>query len=251
MTIFFLILSYFIAQTLAGALYYLCVPYGADFAEYGYMLLGSYVVLFFLLPLFKLVRKNSMPSWDTQRFKGMIPAAICILLMGLGIELLLKPFALSDEGTMQMFEGMKSNLVCVLLLTVVGPLIEELIFREGILRTLIHRYHVRPLWAVLISALTFGIIHFNLAQCVPAIFLGILLGVLYLLTDDIRLCFVAHVVNNSLALIYLQVPETGSWQDQLPLPLLLGLGALLCALSFYLLKLLLIPHENKKYRFRR
>ena len=250
MTVFFLILSYFLAQTLAGALYYLCVPYGADFAEYGYMLLGSYVLLFYLLPLFKLVRKNSMPSWKTQRFKGMIPAGICMLLMGVGIELLLKPFSLSDEGTMQMFEAMKSNALCILLLTIVGPLIEELIFREGIQRTLIHRYHVRPLWAVVISALTFGIIHFNLAQSLPAIFLGILLGVLYLLTDDIRLCFVAHVVNNSLALIYLQVPDTGSWQNQLPLPMLLGLGALLCALSFYLLNLLLIPHENKKYRFR-
>ena len=251
MTIFFLILSYFLAQTLAGALYYLCVPYGADFAEYGYMLLGSYILLLFLLPLFKLVRKNSMPSWATQRFKGMIPAGICMLLMALGIELLLKPLELNDAGRLQMFEAMKTDALCILLLTVVGPLIEELIFREGILRTLLHRYHVSPLWAVLISALTFGIIHFNLAQCVPAFLLGILLGGLYLLTDDIRLCFVAHVVNNALALLHLQVPETGSWQDQLPLPMLIGLGALLCALSFYLLQLLLIPNENKKHRFRR
>ena len=45
MTIIFLIIAYFFAQLLAGALYFLSVPYGADFAEYGYMLLGSYTML--------------------------------------------------------------------------------------------------------------------------------------------------------------------------------------------------------------
>ena len=251
MTIIFLIIAYFFAQVLAGALYYLSVPYGADFAEYGYMLLGIYIVLYFLLVIFKLVRKNSIPSWKTQRFKGVIPAIICMLLMGLGVELLLKPFAFVSEIQMQMFDAMKSNILCFLLLTIVGPLIEELIFREGILRQLVHHHHVNPFLAVLVSALAFGIVHFNLAQGVPAFLLGLLLGGLYLLTDDIRLCFVAHVVNNFMALLYLHVPDMSNWQNHLSTPMLVGVGSLLCALSFYLLQLLLIPHENKKHRFRR
>ena len=251
MKIIFLFIAYFFAQLFAGALYYLSVPYGADFAEYGYMLFGSFVVLYGILVAFKLVRKDCIPSWETQRFKGILPTIICMLLMALGIELLLKPFDFTSQIQMQMFGAMKSNLLCVLLLTVMGPLIEELVFREGILRQLVHKYHVNPFIAVFISALTFGIVHFNLAQGVPAFLLGLLLGGLYLLTDDIRLCLVAHIVNNSMALLSLHVPDMGNWQDQLSTPMLIGLGALLCALSFYLLQLLLIPHENKKHRFRR
>lgn len=251
MKIILLFTTYFFAQVLAGAMFYLSVPYGADFAEYGYMMLGSYFILFFILVTFKLVRKNSIPSWKTQRFKGIIPAVICMLIMGLGVELLLKPFDLIGGLQEQMFESMKTNVLCVLLLTVIGPLIEELVFREGILRQLVHHHHVSPIIAVFVSALTFGIIHFNWAQGVPAFLLGILLGGLYLLTDDIRLCFAAHVVNNSMALLYLYVPEMGKWQDHLSTPMTIGLGTLLCTLSFYLLQLLLIPHENKKHRPRR
>ena len=251
MKIILLFTTYFLAQVFASALYYFSVPHGADFAEYGYMLLGSYVLLYIILVKLNLVRKNSMPSWKTQRFKGLIPAATCMLLMALGVELLLKPFEFFSALQVQMFDSMKTNVLCILLLTIVGPLIEELVFREGILRQLVHHHHINPILAVIVSALAFGLIHFNWAQGVPAFLLGILLGGLYLLSGDIRLCVVAHVINNTMGLLYLYVPDMGKWQDQLSTPMVIGLGALLCSLSFYLLQLLLIPHENKKHRSRR
>ena len=53
--------------------------------------------------------------------------------------------------------------------------------------------------AIVISALIFGIVHFNLAQGLHAFLIGLLLGWLYSRTGSILPGFVFHWVNNTVA----------------------------------------------------
>ena len=56
--------------------------------------------------------------------------------------------------------AMANNLWGILGIALVGPVVEELVFREGIQGTM-ERGGVKPWIAILVSALCFGLIHFN------------------------------------------------------------------------------------------
>ena len=131
------------------------------------------------------------------------------LLLIFGLHLLLLPIGLEDNGQMDLFQSMKSNVLCIFLLCIVGPLTEEVVFREGILRSLVHR-GLSPLSAAFVSALLFAVVHANWAQAVPALVAGFVFGILYIRADDIRLCGVAHVLNNTLAMLLLFFPAAES-----------------------------------------
>lgn len=76
---------------------------------------------------------------------------------------------------------------------------EELLFRGYVLGALLSR--LRPLWAVLISALLFGAAHFDLVQGGAAAILGVYLGAVSIATRSIRVCVAAHFCNNALAVL--------------------------------------------------
>lgn len=85
------------------------------------------------------------------------------------------------------------------ILVVVGPLFEELLFRGVMLQGLLRRY--RPWVAIGQSALLFGILHFNPAQSVNALLLGLVFGWLYYRTRSLWLCIALHMLFNSLAFV--------------------------------------------------
>lgn len=96
--------------------------------------------------------------------------------------------------------GMAKSFWGILAIAVVGPIVEELIFREGICGYLIRSgsNHWRAIW---ISAILFGVIHFNPAQIPFAILMGIILGVIYVKTGNIVITSIIHILNNSIAMI--------------------------------------------------
>ncbi|MBO5698570.1 MAG: CPBP family intramembrane metalloprotease [Bacteroidaceae bacterium] len=206
----------------------------------GYLMLILNLMLLWLLPKFKLTRYDWFASWSTQRFKMFAPVIGATLLLALGTSLLVQPFDLDDGGSTLLFHAMKGDILCVILLVFVGPLLEEVIFREGLLRQLIVRYHLNPILSIVLSALAFGFVHANFLQAIPAILMGILLGGFYLLTGDIRLSYAAHVSNNACALLLLYLPQFDVMEANWPMPIALGIGALLSAGSFMWLKKLLL-----------
>lgn len=108
-----------------------------------------------------------------------------------------------------LLEGMTSegsfwiNLVCV---SVFAPICEEWLCRGMILRGLLNwrrkdgRRGMKPLWAILLSALIFGLIHLNPWQALPAAALGCLFGYIYWRTGSLKLTMLMHCFNNTLAL---------------------------------------------------
>ena len=86
----------------------------------------------------------------------------------------------------------------ILVIALIGPIAEELIFREGICGHLL-RNGDNPWKAIWISAVLFGLIHLNPAQIPFAILMGVILGVIYVKTGNIVVTSIIHVLNNSFA----------------------------------------------------
>ncbi|MBR6457059.1 MAG: CPBP family intramembrane metalloprotease [Bacteroidales bacterium] len=90
-----------------------------------------------------------------------------------------------------------ANFLCV---SIFAPIFEEWLCRGMVLRGLLDR-GVKPIWAILFSAVFFGIIHMNIWQMIPAIILGAIFGYVYWKTRSLKLTMLMHFTNNTLALI--------------------------------------------------
>lgn len=93
---------------------------------------------------------------------------------------------------------------------ILAPLGEEMVFRGAILRVLLKVFNERfPWFAIVISAFLFGLVHGNMAQGSHAFLIGLLLGWMYWRTDSIVPGVVFHWVNNSVAFVLANLlPQT-------------------------------------------
>lgn len=98
------------------------------------------------------------------------------------------------------FLAMSRNPLGVLSITLLAPILEELLFRgaiQGRLQTMIQK----PWVAIIASSLIFGVVHMNPAQIPFAFLLGIMFGWLYYRTGSLLPGIIGHVLNNSAAAI--------------------------------------------------
>ena len=79
----------------------------------------------------------------------------------------------------------------------VAPIFEEIFMRGIILAGLLKKYS--PKKAIIISAIIFGVWHFNIHQSVNATLIGLVLGIIYYKTNSLILCIVLHMTNNIFA----------------------------------------------------
>lgn len=104
------------------------------------------------------------------------------------------------ERLEQHFMRLLENRWGYLVLGILAPVVEEVVFRGAILRVLLHFFRRQRHWAaIVVSALFFGLIHMNSAQFLHAFLMGILLGWLYCRSDSIVPGIVLHWVNNTVA----------------------------------------------------
>ena len=81
-----------------------------------------------------------------------------------------------------------------------APFAEELVFRGAVLRSLL-RWNSNQWIGISLSALLFAVIHMNPAQMPHAFLIGLLLGWMYWRTDSIVPGVVYHWVNNTVAYV--------------------------------------------------
>lgn len=87
-----------------------------------------------------------------------------------------------------------------LVVCILAPLAEEVIFRGAVLRTMLEHWEGSKRWtAIIISALLFGIAHMNPAQIPHAFLMGVLLGWIYERSRSLIPCVVLHCANNTIA----------------------------------------------------
>lgn len=101
---------------------------------------------------------------------------------------------------------------------VLAPVIEEILFRGYLLGGL-RRYGDR--FAVVSSALLFGLMHGNLSQFLSALCIGLLLGYARVRYGSLLVCMFAHAGNNLLALGLDLLPD---WTSLIVMLALIGLG---------------------------
>lgn len=112
----------------------------------------------------------------------------------------------------QTFDVMQSGWIGILTIAIIGPILEELMFRGAITRVLLKKYN--PTKAIIISALIFGIFHINPVQVVTATLIGLLLGWVYYKTASLIPCILIHILNNSMSVyLNLKYPEVENTQD--------------------------------------
>ena len=118
-------------------------------------------------------------------------------------------------------KGMMSTSEGYFVVCMLAPLMEEVIFRGAIIRALSEWFAKRwgnaPVlnelskaeWtAIILSAVIFGIAHFNPAQIPYALIVGILLGWLFVKTGSIVPGFLIHWINNSAAYVAVKLFPT-------------------------------------------
>ncbi|MDN3583573.1 CPBP family intramembrane glutamic endopeptidase [Mucilaginibacter flavus] len=106
----------------------------------------------------------------------------------------------------KLFEKVLSkDVLSIITITVVAPIIEELLCRGIVLRGLLKNY--TPNKAILISALFFALIHLNPWQALPAFFIGLFLGWVFYKTKSVLPGIIIHATNNSIAMLFLFFPK--------------------------------------------
>lgn len=177
---------------------------------------------------------SSMNTGEKPRIAHVAMAVAGVLTFALGLSFLVEPLQLSDDGMEASFAAMVNTGYCLLLLCLVGPAAEELVFRAGILESL-RRSGLNGMWSAAISALSFAVVHGNWAQGIPAFIVGFLLGLLYLRTRNLRLCLPAHIANNVLGVCIMKSSFTESING-LPAWSAVTLGVLLTVCSVLILR---------------
>ena len=156
-------------------------------------------------------------------FRTLLFAVLATTLVSFGLSLVLEPLQLSDNGVTAYFNTLLQQPWSLLLLVVVGPLCEELVFRAGIQQSL-RNSGLHPLLAAVVSASAFALVHGNLAQGIPAFTVGILLGILYNCTGNLWLCLPAHMANNLLAVGLMAMGSRFDLAERWPVWAVVALG---------------------------
>lgn len=153
---------------------------------------------YFLLHNIRLLKAD---DFSTIKWRPGILAIAGGVLGAISISILTEKVPLPDT-MLQMSHAMSHNIVGLLALVLVGPITEELLFREAIEGEMLRR-GTNPWLAIIISAIAFGFAHLNFAQGLYAFPLAILFGIIYYKTGNIVLTSLLHILNNGIAAIQL------------------------------------------------
>lgn len=185
--------------------------WGEDFLDrymYGVLLVNQYVIILIPVLAYTLKEKLDIKSVFRLRRPGLVPTLLVILLtlpasLCAGMLNTLMAYLLQYVGDIpvQSFPAPQdlSGLFAGILVIAVSPaLCEELLHRGIMLSAYENRGSYR---AVILTAVLFGIFHFDITNLLGPIFLGLLIGYYVVRTDSIFIGMLAHFTNNAFSLL--------------------------------------------------
>jgi membrane protease YdiL (CAAX protease family) len=139
------------------------------------------------------------------RFKSSLTVALVLLGLGLSIVMseadnLLRYFAPMPDWLMAIMVDLTTGgLDSFVVLVIVAPLTEEVLFRGLIMNGFLSRYSTRN--TILLSAFLFSLVHLNPYQMLNAFVLGVILGWLRVRTGSLLPCFLLHGLSNGMVFL--------------------------------------------------
>lgn len=204
-----LVLIYFLTQILGAVV---AMPFGFiyTYATYGTLdagkaqnaILGLAMLFGFVFMGLYLWRKKYLTG-DKLLYSFVSPSYIVwSMLAGISaiflVDFLMSYLLFLPDWMSDAFDRLSSDWLGIVCIAVLGPILEEFLFRGAITKVLLKTYS--PVKAILISGLIFGVFHLNPAQVVGACLSGFLFAWLYYRTGSLVPCIMIHVLNNSLSI---------------------------------------------------
>jgi membrane protease YdiL (CAAX protease family) len=150
----------------------------------------------------------------------------------------------------QEFDRLLSNWLGIVLIALLGPVFEEILFRGTITKVLLKQYS--PLKAIIISALIFGIIHWNPVQILGGGIFGLLLAWMYYRTGSLLPGIFVHIINNSLSVflgtVYPDADYIKDLVDERTFHILFALSLILLAGGYWKMKKTTFPPPDWEER---
>lgn len=183
-----------------------------------YLLLLTSVIC---IPVFALLcradrkREQNARKAETSKMAWILlvilAVALCVslnLLIGIsGLEKYSKSY---QEVANTLYSG--GIVLELLTVGILGPICEELVFRGLMFRRLCG--YMKPIIAVLVSALMFGIYHGNIVQGVYAFFLGMIMALCCQRFNTLWAPIVIHVAANITSVCITEIPIIGKMFEQ-------------------------------------
>lgn len=168
--------------------------YMVDAMAIGLFLSAANMLVF--IHLTKLFRLR-MSIFRSIAMKPLLISTLLVFTSMFALNIFVQWFPLEDVLEDQ-FTGLTHTVVGALAISVLGPVLEEVMFRGAIQGYVMRRVN-NPWTAILVAALVFGVFHMNPVQVVYATLLGIVFGWIYYRTRSLMSVIVGHVLNNSIA----------------------------------------------------
>lgn len=161
-------------------------------------------------------RRFNFKLYAKKLDRGIIPLLIFIgffATLGLSRLILMLPVdgILGDYSSVKATYEAGNIWIQVLMLGVVIPIAEELLFRGLVYRRLKFYYDVSI--AAYISAIIFGVAHFNLIQGIYAFIMGIVFTIIYEKADNIYATIIVHISSNLMA-VFTFVNPISLWLER-------------------------------------
>lgn len=169
------------------------------------LILGGYY-LYLLIPLYAFMFKD---KWLEYLKRNVLKHALLWGLLGGGAAILLQnvwgniqkylfKIQLHSTHTNNLVSSAKTGVGMILLICVICPILEEIIFRKIIFEAFKKKCGI--IAASIISAIFFSLIHFDFSNAITYILIGLAFSVIYTKTKSLLNSMAAHMVMNTIIL---------------------------------------------------
>ncbi len=175
--------------------------------DYSRLMSGVNVMLMYAIPLIiviylihKIFKIKFHDEFTTVRIRDffLVLLAYFFLLNAINILTAFLPEP-GEQLKMILDLILKNPFWSFIVLVIIAPVLEEILFRGTILKHLLKKFP--PLTAILISSVAFGLFHMNIWQALGAILMGMYFGYLYWRTGSLLLPILLHFITNLIGYI--------------------------------------------------
>jgi membrane protease YdiL (CAAX protease family) len=178
--------------------------FSEKYGIYAYLLYSIVGIIVFGIWYYKgFVKKG--PKVKPGQIFG-VKSVIAVLGFGIGfyfvinallniIEILM-PAVIADYNQTMETVGLGSDMVITIVYAIVlGPIIEELVFR-GVIFAFLEKSGIKPVWIIVVTSALFGLVHVYPVQVLYAAILGLFLGFMRYKYRSILITIPAHMLLN-------------------------------------------------------